>query len=143
MLRELLPIDILKSMSTQDWKREIVKAYNQDSGMSPEDAKIAFLKVILIYILSDKIINLKHTKTLHYFPFLINFLPILFNACGKGNFFPSLLNTFTKGNFFPILSNTYGKGNFFPILLNTYGKGNFFPILFKYLWERQFLFYFI
>merc|ERR1712127_561582 len=46
MLRELVPIDILKGMSTQDWKREIVKAYNQDSGMSPEEAKIAFLKVI-------------------------------------------------------------------------------------------------
>ena len=124
MLRELLPIDILKSMSTQDWKREIVKAYNQDSGMSPEDAKIAFLKVILIYILSDKIINSKHTKTLpKNFPFLINFLPIVFNTYGKGNFFPILLNTYGKGNFFPILFNTYGKGNFFPILLNTYGKG--------------------
>merc|ERR1712241_836016 len=46
MLRELVPCDIMKTMSTQDWKREIVKAYNQDSGMSPEEAKIAFLKVI-------------------------------------------------------------------------------------------------
>jgi len=46
MLRELVPCDIIKTQSTQDWKREIVKAYNQDSGMSPEEAKIAFLKVI-------------------------------------------------------------------------------------------------
>ena len=46
MLRELVPIDVVKQMSTQDWKREIVRAYNQDSGMSPEEAKIAFLKVI-------------------------------------------------------------------------------------------------
>ena len=29
-----------------DWKREIVKSYNSDSGISPEDAKIAFLKII-------------------------------------------------------------------------------------------------
>ena len=46
MLRELVPCDIVKTQSSQDWKREIVKAYNQDSGMSPEEAKIAFLKVI-------------------------------------------------------------------------------------------------
>merc|ERR1711879_1014062 len=45
MLRELVPIDVVKQMSTQDWKREIVRAYNQDSGMSPEEAKMAFLKV--------------------------------------------------------------------------------------------------
>ena len=46
MLRELVPCDIIKTQSSQDWKRELVKAYNQDSGMSPEEAKIAFLKVI-------------------------------------------------------------------------------------------------
>ena len=46
MLRELVPCDIVKTQSSQDWKREIVKAYNQDSGMSPEEAKIAFLKVL-------------------------------------------------------------------------------------------------
>ena len=32
--------------SGADWKREILKCFNKDSGMSPEDAKIAFLKVI-------------------------------------------------------------------------------------------------
>ena len=46
MLRELVPCDIIKTQGGQDWKREVVKAYNQDSGMSPEEAKIAFLKVI-------------------------------------------------------------------------------------------------
>ena len=46
MLRELVPTDLIKVMSTADWKRDIVRSYNQDSGMSPEDAKIGFLKVI-------------------------------------------------------------------------------------------------
>lgn len=46
MMRELVPTDLIKQMSATDWKREIIRAYNQDSGMSPEDAKIAFLKVI-------------------------------------------------------------------------------------------------
>ena len=47
VLKDILPVDLQKQVPTQDWKREIAKAYNQDSGMSPEDAKIAFLKVIL------------------------------------------------------------------------------------------------
>ena len=46
MLRELVPTDLIKSMGLQEWKREIVRSYNQDSGMSPEDAKVAFLKII-------------------------------------------------------------------------------------------------
>ncbi|CAB4059165.1 MYO7A [Lepeophtheirus salmonis] len=46
MLRSITPSDLLKTASSQDWKREIIKRYNQDSGMSPEDAKIAFLKII-------------------------------------------------------------------------------------------------
>ena len=48
MLRELVPIDVVKQMSTQDLKREreIVMAYNQDSGMSSEEAEIAFIQVI-------------------------------------------------------------------------------------------------
>ena len=47
MLRELVPIDVVKQMSTQDLKREreIVMAYNQDSGMFPEEAEIAFIQV--------------------------------------------------------------------------------------------------
>jgi myosin-7 len=46
MLRELVPTDLIKSSSAADWKREIIKSYNSDSGISPEDAKIAFLKII-------------------------------------------------------------------------------------------------
>lgn len=46
MLRELIPADLVKVQSANDWKRSIVAAYNQDAGMSPEDAKITFLKII-------------------------------------------------------------------------------------------------
>lgn len=71
MLRELIPGDLLKVQSSIDWKRTITAAYNQDtgskttisvfkvivsfyadllylccSGMSAEDAKITFLKLI-------------------------------------------------------------------------------------------------
>jgi myosin VIIa len=46
MLRELIPSDLAKIQSSNDWKRSIVSAYNQDSGMTPEDAKITFLKIV-------------------------------------------------------------------------------------------------
>ncbi|XP_026757269.2 myosin-VIIa isoform X1 [Galleria mellonella] len=46
MLRELVPADLIKLQSSADWKRAIVASYNQDAGMTPEDAKITFLKVI-------------------------------------------------------------------------------------------------
>jgi myosin-7 len=46
VLRDILPMDMVKTMSSQEWKKEIAKCFNQDTGMSPEEAKIAFLKVI-------------------------------------------------------------------------------------------------
>ncbi|XP_069983292.1 myosin-VIIa isoform X1 [Penaeus vannamei] len=46
MLRDLIPADLAKAQSTNEWKRVIVQHYNNDAGMSPEEAKIAFLKVI-------------------------------------------------------------------------------------------------
>lgn len=46
MLRELVPADLVKVQSANDWKRSIVAAYNQDAGRSPENAKITFLKII-------------------------------------------------------------------------------------------------
>lgn len=46
MLRELIPADLVKVQNANDWKRAIVAAYNQDAGMSPEDAKITFLKIV-------------------------------------------------------------------------------------------------
>jgi myosin VIIa len=46
MLRELIPSDLAKNQGSNDWKRLIVSAYNQDSGMTQEDAKITFLKIV-------------------------------------------------------------------------------------------------
>ncbi|KAG5675745.1 hypothetical protein PVAND_005623 [Polypedilum vanderplanki] len=46
MLRELVPSDLIKLQGSNDWKRAIVSAYNQDAGMTSEDAKITFLKIV-------------------------------------------------------------------------------------------------
>lgn len=46
MLRELIPADLVKLQSANEWKRSIVAMYNQDAGMTPEDAKVTFLKIV-------------------------------------------------------------------------------------------------
>ncbi|XP_071164800.1 myosin-VIIa-like isoform X4 [Mytilus edulis] len=46
LLRELVPSDLVKKQSPDDWKRGIITHFNKNGGMSPEDAKIEFLKVI-------------------------------------------------------------------------------------------------
>ncbi|RXG69786.1 Myosin-VIIa [Armadillidium vulgare] len=46
MLRELIPADHVKSYSANEWKRIIVQQYNQDAGLSPEEAKVNFLRII-------------------------------------------------------------------------------------------------
>ena len=46
MLRELVPTDLHRSMGAEEWKRNITKLVQADSARSPEDAKVAFLKII-------------------------------------------------------------------------------------------------
>ncbi|XP_060573750.1 myosin-VIIa-like isoform X3 [Ruditapes philippinarum] len=46
LLRELVPADLIKTQSPEDWKRAILSVYNADAALSQEDAKIEFLRVI-------------------------------------------------------------------------------------------------
>ncbi|XP_072048305.1 unconventional myosin-VIIa-like [Amphiura filiformis] len=46
MLKDLLPADMVRTMSPDDWKRNIVAAYNKHAGKSRDEAKIAFLEVM-------------------------------------------------------------------------------------------------
>ncbi|XP_039999659.1 unconventional myosin-VIIa-like, partial [Xiphias gladius] len=46
MLRELVPADQIKIMFPEEWKRHIISSYNKQSGMTVQEAKIAFLSAI-------------------------------------------------------------------------------------------------
>ncbi|XP_033100270.1 myosin-VIIa-like isoform X1 [Anneissia japonica] len=46
VMKELLPADLIRQQSPDDWKRMIVAAYNKHSGKSRDEAKVAFLKII-------------------------------------------------------------------------------------------------
>nr|CAD7412222.1 unnamed protein product [Timema cristinae] len=44
MLAELVPVNLVKIQSPKDWSKSISSAFQQTAGLSPDDAKIAFLK---------------------------------------------------------------------------------------------------
>ncbi|RXN19441.1 unconventional myosin-VIIb [Labeo rohita] len=46
MLKELVPNDQLKVMSTDEWKKQILAEYNKQAGTSVEQAMIGFLKIV-------------------------------------------------------------------------------------------------
>ncbi|XP_061537094.1 unconventional myosin-VIIa-like isoform X7 [Phycodurus eques] len=46
MLRQLVPQDLIRQMSPDDWKRSVVAFFNKQAGKSREEAKLMFLKII-------------------------------------------------------------------------------------------------
>ena len=46
MLKEILPVDLIKHQSNQEWKKEIVRAYNQVHSsfltVAYNEARVAF-----------------------------------------------------------------------------------------------------
>jgi len=46
MLKELVPHDMISEMSQDDWKKNIVAAFNKSTGKNKQDAKISFLKIL-------------------------------------------------------------------------------------------------
>ncbi|XP_014907475.1 unconventional myosin-VIIa-like isoform X2 [Poecilia latipinna] len=46
MLRELVPQDLIRQMSPDDWRRSIIAYFNKQPGKSREEAKLMFLKII-------------------------------------------------------------------------------------------------
>uniref|UniRef100_A0A3B5B673 FERM domain-containing protein n=1 Tax=Stegastes partitus TaxID=144197 RepID=A0A3B5B673_9TELE len=46
MLKDLIPADWLERLSPDEWKKHIISAYNKQSGLTVQEAKINFLKII-------------------------------------------------------------------------------------------------
>uniref|UniRef100_A0A3B3YH20 FERM domain-containing protein n=1 Tax=Poecilia mexicana TaxID=48701 RepID=A0A3B3YH20_9TELE len=46
ILKDLVPQDQIRHLSPDDWKKCIMTLFNKQSGKTPEDAKLSFLKVI-------------------------------------------------------------------------------------------------
>jgi myosin-7 len=41
-----VPADLIRAMNPDDWKKQISSYYSRDAGKKPEEAKIAFLKLV-------------------------------------------------------------------------------------------------
>jgi len=50
-LRQVVPNNMMSFQSVDEWKRAIVKRYNEASGTSPEDAKVKSVKINACYVL--------------------------------------------------------------------------------------------
>ncbi|XP_030582566.1 unconventional myosin-VIIa [Archocentrus centrarchus] len=46
LLKELVPTEQLKAMSENEWKKNITASYNKQTGMTADEAKVAFLKAV-------------------------------------------------------------------------------------------------
>lgn len=46
MLKDLVPADQLRMMSPEEWKKHVISSYNQQSGITVQEAKISFLRTI-------------------------------------------------------------------------------------------------
>ena len=46
MLREMVPVDVLRCYAPEDWKKAIIAEFNRHPARSKEDAKISFLKYV-------------------------------------------------------------------------------------------------
>ncbi|XP_067851710.1 unconventional myosin-VIIa-like [Heptranchias perlo] len=46
MLKDLVPVDMVRMMSSEEWKKAIVAAYNKHAGKTTEEVKLAFLKLL-------------------------------------------------------------------------------------------------
>ncbi|XP_077573092.1 unconventional myosin-VIIb [Stigmatopora nigra] len=47
ILKDLAPLDQLKALSENEWKKSIMAAFNKHEGMSGDEAKVAFLKLVI------------------------------------------------------------------------------------------------
>ncbi|KAG1715052.1 Myosin-VIIa [Nymphon striatum] len=46
VLKEFIPADLIRIQSSSEWKRSIISYLNNDAGLSSEDAKVNFLKIV-------------------------------------------------------------------------------------------------
>lgn len=46
MLRELIPADLMRLMSPEDWKRQIIAQFNKYAGKNKDECKLSFLKIV-------------------------------------------------------------------------------------------------
>ncbi|XP_071348422.1 unconventional myosin-VIIa-like isoform X2 [Trachinotus anak] len=119
MLRELVPADKIKIMSSEEWKKHIISSYNKQSGITVQEAKIAFLRAISSWpTFGCAFFEVKQTCESSYPN------PLLIAISKQG---VSLINPTTKELLvmhpFSRINEYYSRGNFFQMTIGTLVKG--------------------
>uniref|UniRef100_A0A8C4S7H9 Myosin VIIB n=1 Tax=Erpetoichthys calabaricus TaxID=27687 RepID=A0A8C4S7H9_ERPCA len=120
ILKDLVPSDMIKLMSPEEWKKNIIASFNKHSGKSADEAKLAFLKIIfrwptfgcaffevkqtsepnypdiIMIAISKQGVTLIHPKTKDILAtYLFNKIE---NWSSGGTYFHMTIDSFVKGN---------------------------------------------
>ncbi|KAB5550675.1 hypothetical protein PHYPO_G00056580 [Pangasianodon hypophthalmus] len=120
MLKDLVPADQQKIMSTEDWKKHIISAYNKQAGITVDEAKVRFLKIIASWpTFGCAFFEVKQTSD-RYYPSLIT---ISISKQGV-----SLINPKTKEVLimhpFSKITNWSSGSTYFHLTIGNLVKGN-------------------
>ncbi|GLD51354.1 unconventional myosin-VIIa-like isoform X1 [Lates japonicus] len=144
MLSELVPADKIKIMSPEDWKKLIISSYNKQSGITLQEAKIAFLRTIsswptfgcaffevkqscepsypstVMIAISKQGVSLinptnKELLVMHKFSRIFEF-------SSKGNFFQMTVGTLMKSNFVCETTQAYAMEDLLRSYISMYER---------------------
>ncbi|XP_017349051.1 unconventional myosin-VIIa [Ictalurus punctatus] len=120
LLKELVPHDLIKQLSPDDWKRSILTCFNQHAGKSQEEAKFMFLRIIFKWpTFGSAFFEVKQTTD----PNLPEFLLIAINKHGVSLIDPTtkdilITHPFTK------ISNWSSGNTYFHITIGNLMRGS-------------------
>ncbi|MGH0168907.1 UNVERIFIED_CONTAM: hypothetical protein FKN15_055928 [Acipenser sinensis] len=141
ILKDLVPADHLKLMSTEEWKKNIIASYNKYAGKTVDEAKLSFLKIIhrwptfgcaffevkqtseptfpdiVMIAISKQGVTLIHPKTkdvLANYPF-----NRIANWCSGSTYFHMTIGSLVKGNKILCETSLVRNINYWPSLFKT------------------------
>uniref|UniRef100_A0A3Q1HJF5 Myosin VIIBb n=1 Tax=Anabas testudineus TaxID=64144 RepID=A0A3Q1HJF5_ANATE len=122
MLKELVPADQLKIMSSDEWKKQIIASYIRQSGITVQEAKIAFLKAISSWpTFGCSFFEVKQTCE----PSYPNKMLIAISKQGVSLIDPTTKELLVMHPFSRITEYS-SRGNFFQMAIGTLVRGNNF-----------------
>ncbi|KAM7412555.1 hypothetical protein PAMA_020098 [Pampus argenteus] len=120
MLRELVPQDLIRQMSPDDWKRSVVAYFNKQAGKSREEAKLMFLKIIYKWpTFGSAFFEVKQTTETNYPEILL----IAINKHGVSLIDPKTKDILTTHPFTKI-SNWSSGNTYFHITIGNLVRGS-------------------
>uniref|UniRef100_A0A3Q2UXX0 Unconventional myosin-VIIb-like n=1 Tax=Haplochromis burtoni TaxID=8153 RepID=A0A3Q2UXX0_HAPBU len=119
MLKDLVPADQQKIMSPDEWKKHIISSYKQQSGITVDEAKIDFLKIISSWpTFGCTFFEVKQTCESSYPAILL----IGINKQGVRLVDPETKDTLIMHEFSRI-TEYFSKGNSFQMTIGTMFRG--------------------